>query len=116
MGTSNSKQSWLCSDCSGRLSTLDGIINDLAPVRGVEPIIVDYEITEFECCDEISISSPTTHSTIRNSSNVTVPSPITPTKFRPVVSRTKVISRNASNRSVNIVESIRSSSVLSRPS
>ncbi|OMJ70538.1 hypothetical protein SteCoe_31470 [Stentor coeruleus] len=112
MGLTNSKNSWLCSDCGGRISTLDDVHNDLAPIQGVEPIIVDYEVTEFERCDEHSVNSPISYSNTGISSKGTMPSPLTPTKFHPLSARTRVISRNANNSSVNIVEYIRSSSSL----
>ncbi|OMJ73398.1 hypothetical protein SteCoe_27930 [Stentor coeruleus] len=112
MGLLNSKKTWLCSDCGGRISTLDDVNNDFSPIQGVEPIIVDYEVGEFEKCNENLLNSPASYSNTRISSKGTMPSPLTPTKFHPFSARTRVISRNANNSSVNIVEYIRSSSSL----
>ena len=111
MGLFNSKQNWLCSDCNGRLSTIDDIHSDLAPNRVIGQVIVDYEITEFERCDEISANSPVSYSNTGFSSKITIPSPVTPTKMHALTARTKVISRNAASSSRNIVESIRNSSL-----
>ena len=112
MGLFNSKSNWFCSDCSGRLSTLDDIHGDFIPMRPTDQVIVDYEITEFERCDEISASSPTSYSNTGISSKITLMSPVTPTHLRLLTPRTRVISRNASMTSVNIVDSIRSSTSL----
>jgi hypothetical protein len=113
MGLSNTKSSWLCSDCSGRMSTIDEVHGDLAPVRGIDQVIADYEITEFERCDEISISSPASYSNTLSYSKITVNSPLTPNKSNSLTSRTKVISRNAFRTSVNLVNAIRSESMMS---
>ena len=107
MGLLNSKSNWLCSDCSGRLSTVDEVRSEFPPVPGITHTIIDYEITEFERCDENASESPVSYSNTGFSSKVTLTSPVTPTKLRAITVRRKVLSRNASTTSVNIVDTIR---------
>ena len=94
------------------MSTLDDVRHDFSPIQVVEQVIVDYEITEFERCYEISIVSPVSYNNTGFSSKLTIGSPLTPIKQQCHTTRTRVISRNATTSSTNIVAKIRSSSVM----
>lgn len=109
MGILNTKSYWICSDCSGRISTIDEIRSEFPQIPGADQSIIDYEITEFERCDEGSPGSPVSYSNTGFSSKVTITSPITPTNLRSITMRRQIISRNASVTSINIVDVLRSS-------
>ena len=111
MGLLNSKSNLLCSDCSGRLSTVDEVLNEFHQVSGITQAIIDDEIAEFERCEENSSESSVSYTNTEFSSKVTLTSPVIHTKLIAVTTRTRVLSRNVSELSVNIVDTIRNHQV-----
>ena len=115
MGLINCKSNWICSDCGARVNTCIETFNDIHHPHLTELGNSDYEITEFERCDEFSLNSPTAYINTGFSNKLTINSPQTPLYTSQSLGTNKVLSRNARNSSVNIVESIRKTSFLSSP-
>jgi hypothetical protein len=112
MGLNNCKSNWICSDCGARVNTCIETFNDVNLPQLTELGNLDYEVTEFERCDEFNLNSPTAYVNTGLSNKFTVNSPQTPLYTSQSLGTKKVISRNARKNSVNIVESIRKSSFL----
>lgn len=115
MGIKNCKGNWLCSDCGGRVNTCIETFNDLNHAQHTELGNLDFEITEFERCDEFNLNSPTAYINTGLSNKLTLGSPQTPLSTLDYKFKRKVVSRNARKNSVNIVESIRKSSFSCNP-